>query len=331
MKITNEMIHPELRKTGKVIRTLLPYFRPSTFRVCNRVQIFMKGRAGKDIQYEQIWIPRDKSNVNASKLRLCVYRPLHQKEDAPGILWIHGGGYGLGLPEQDENFIRDFILESGCTVVAPDYCLSVNAPYPAALEDCYTALLWLKENAPVLGVRTDQLMVGGDSAGGGLAAALTIYARDKGRVAIAFQMPLYPMLDDRMITKSSQNNDAPVWNTKSNENAWKLYLGSLHGTDNVPTYAAPGRLVDFHNLPPAFTYVGSIEPFCDETINYMEQLKAAGVSVTYKVFKGCYHAFDIIGSKSSPAKEAKALLMENFRYAVNHYYAGQPDIPIRER
>lgn len=323
MTVTNKMIHPELRKTGKLIRIILPYFRPSTFYMCNRALKFMKGRASKAIRYEQIRIPSHNSRGEASGLRLCVYRPLEIKENVPGLVWIHGGGYGLGIPEQDEKAILNFIRESGCTVVAPDYCLSVTAPYPAALEDCYTALLWLKENASSLGIRTDQLMVGGDSAGGGLTAALAIYARDKGEVAIAFQMPLYPMLDDRMITKSSQNNDAPVWNTKSNENGWKLYLGALYGTDKVPAYAAPARLSDFRGLPPAFTFVGSIEPFCDETVCYMEQLKAAGVSVRYKVFDGCYHAFDIIGSKSSPAKEATALLMENFRYAVKHYFAPQ--------
>lgn len=93
-------------------------------------------------------------------------------------------------------------------------------------------------------MRRDKIFVGGNSAGGGMTAALTLYARDKGEVNIAFQMPLYPMLDDRP-TKTSKNNDAPVWNTKSNIAAWKLYLGDDYGTDRVSKYAAPARETDF--------------------------------------------------------------------------------------
>lgn len=323
MKITNKMINPEIRKVGVAIRTLLPFFRVSTFKLLNYFRVFTKGKAGKGIHYEQRFIHRNSGNSNQNEIRLCIYSPLKSKKNVPGILWIHGGGYAFGIPEQDEIFIRRFVLEHGCVVVAPDYCLSTEAPYPAALNDCYTTLLWLKENASAYGIRSDQLMVGGESAGGGLTAALAIYARDKGEVAIAFQMPLYPMLDDRMITESSKNNDAPVWNTKSNENGWKLYLDSLYNTENVPVYAAPARLKDFTNLPPAFTFIGSIDPFYDETVTYFEQLKAVGIPANYQVFKGCFHAFDILAINSTPAIKAWALLEENFRFAVSHYFAKQ--------
>ncbi len=210
-------------------------------------------------------------------------------------------------------------------MVAPEYTHSTKAPYPAALEDCYAALLWLKQNAARLGVRPDQLMVGGVSAGGGLAAALAIYARDKGEVAIAFQLPLYPMLDDRMMTASARDNDAPMWNTRSNEAAWKLYLGDLYGSDNVPAYAAPARLTDAVGLPPAFTFVGGIEPFCDETVLYFQMLRASGVNAECTVFDGCFHAFNKIGPYTTPAKEAEAALREHFKYAAEHYFAPQPD------
>ena len=326
MNISNKMIHPEIRTIGKIIRFIIPYFKTSTFKLSRHIIGVLKKKSCKDMCYEQIYIPRKERRVTEDLLRICVYSPFERKKKATGILWIHGGGYGLGVPEQDEAFIRRFVLTYNCVVVSPDYCLSTIAPYPAALEDCYTALMWLKENAALYDICPNQLMVGGDSAGGGLTAALTIYARDKREVAIAFQMPLYPMLDDRMITKSSQNNDAPVWNTKSNENAWKLYLGSLYGTEDISPYAAPARLTDFSNLPPAVTYVGDLEPFYDETVNYMEQLKAAGVSAKYKVFTGCYHAFDIMAGKTTPAKEAVEFLMKNFEYAQNHYFKEQPFI-----
>lgn len=338
-RVPDEIIHPDLRNSGKWIRRILPYFKPSTFRKANRILKFMKGRCGKGLRYEQVWIPRD-GGPGASKLRLCIYRspersgdpPGGQSSDnmfatseasAPGLLWMHGGGYGLGIPEIDEGAFRELIRETGCVIVAPDYRLSVEAPYPAALEDCYTALLWLKNHAASLGVRDNQLMVGGFSAGGGLAAALAIYARDKGEVSIAFQMPIYPMLDDRMITGSSRENDAPVWNTRSNETGWRLYLSSLYDTDEVPAYAAPARLLDFRGLPPAFTFVGSVEPFFDETVEYMERLKAAGVPVNYKVFDGCFHAFDTVAKTSAPAIEAKKIMTDHLRYATEHYFAEQ--------
>ncbi len=324
MKITNEMIHPQLRRTGRVLRRILPFFTEKTFHFCNRAMVVMRGRHTKKVCCNEIWIPYPDTDSTENKLRLCVYTPKEPRENVPGLLWIHGGGYAIGAPEQDEGFIIDFIAESGCVVVAPDYRLSTEAPYPAALNDCYTALLWLKEHATEYHIREDQLMVGGDSAGGGLTAALCIYARDKKEVAVAYQMPLYPMLDDRMITESSQDNDAPVWNTKSNENGWKLYLGNLYGTNDVPAYAAPARLTDFTGLPPAFTFVGSIEPFRDEAITYMENLKVAGIPAEYQVFDGCFHAFDLMGAHSAPGKESRELLRQNFRYAVEHYFAAQP-------
>lgn len=356
MHITNEMIHPELRKKGKLLRGILPYFSIRTFHLCNRLQKLMKGKHTKELSCEEIWIDRPHPVAGEKKLRICVYRSKDSyahsgsftdcsgissdttakkitspgqkvsslQKEVPGLLWIHGGGYAIGAPEQDENFIKNFINECDCVVVAPDYCLSTTAPYPAALEDCYTALLWLKAHATDYHIRNDQIMVGGDSAGGGLTAALTIYARDKKEVSISFQMPLYPMLDDRMLTESSQKNDAPVWNTKSNEYGWKLYLGELYGADQVPAYAAPARLADYHGLPPAFTFVGSIEPFRDETIAYMEALKSAGIPVEYRIFEGCFHAFDLMGSGTDIAKEATGLLLQNFRYATEHYFAPQP-------
>jgi len=231
-------------------------------------------------------------------------------------------GYAIGAPEQDEGFIQRFIGESGAVVVSPDYTLSVDRPYPAALNDCYAALLWLRDNGGRYGMREDQIFVGGDSAGGGLAAALSLYARDRGEVNIAFQMLLYPMLDDRL-TESSRDNAAPVWNTESNENGWMLYLGDLYGTDCVPAYAAPGRAKDYSGLPPACSFVGSLEPFRDETAAYIENLRKAGVTAEFKVFDGCFHAFDLICGKSQVGREAAAFLMESYRYAAGNYFAEQ--------
>ena len=134
------------------------------------------------------------------------------------------------------------------------------------MDDCYAALLYLRSHAAALGVRSDQLMVGGESAGGGLCAAVCIRARDEGTVNVAFQMPLYPMLDDRD-TETSRDNHGRGWNTRRNHLAWRLYLRGSDRAD-LPPYAAPARLTDFSGLPPAYSFVGDGEPFYAETVRY---------------------------------------------------------------
>ena len=145
------------------------------------------------------------------------------------MLWIHGGGYAIGTPEQSRATARRLVAATDCVVALPDYRLSTQAPCPAALHDRYDALLWLRDHADELGIASDQLVVGGDSAGGGLTAAVTLLARDRGEVAVAFQVPLYPMIDDRP-TASSCDDDAPVWNTAIDEAAWDLHLSPCAAT-----------------------------------------------------------------------------------------------------
>jgi acetyl esterase/lipase len=319
------MIHPELRRAGIVIRRL---FKVKEMNLIIRVQRlwprFRKYVKTKGLRFNEFNIPTPDNPC----LRLCVYRALEAKPDAVGLLWIHGGGFLVGSPEMDIGYYRRFINAANCVAVSPDYRLSTCAPYPAALNDCYNTLLWMKEHAAKLGIRTDQLFVGGVSAGGGLAAAVTLIARDNGEVNVAFQMPLYPMLDDRMATPSSKDNDAPVWNTRANKIAWKHYLGGLHGTTDVPPYAAPSRATDFSGLPPAYTFVGDIEPFYDETRKYIANLQNAGVPAEIDIYPGCFHAFDMIGKRSEIARQATQKYIEAFRFAVAHYCATQPCIKL---
>lgn len=319
MHIKTAMINPELRVVGTLIRVILPRFTERKFRLAKWPIARKKGKCRSQLNYEQIYITR----ADVSMLRLCIYTPSTRHENVPGLLWLHGGAYAMGTPEQDERFIARFVQSSACVVVSPDYRLSIEAPYPAALEDSYLALLWLKEHGGEYGMRSDQIMVGGDSAGGGLAAALALFARDKAEVSIAFQMLLYPMLDDRMNTHSATDNDAPIWNSKSNEISWKLYLGDLYGKESVPVYAAPARSPELRGLPPACSYVGSIEPFRDETIDYIERLQAAGIQVDFAVFDACFHGFDILFPRTKVAIEATNFLMTCFAYACEHYFAVQ--------
>ena len=209
-----------------------------------------------------------------------------------------------------------------CVVVSPDYRLALDAPYPAGLHDCYDTLLWVKEHAAEIGGRDDQIFVAGDSAGGGLTVAVSVLARDKGEVNIAFQMPLYPMIDDRQTNPSAVNNTMPVWSSKHNKVAWELYLQGLQGAE-VPVYAAPARATNFADLPPAATFVGTLDPFADETRMYVEKLKAAGVPAQLKVFEGCYHGFDQVVPNADKSKEAIKFMTDAYAHAVDHYFAAQ--------
>ena len=263
--------------------------------------------------------------VNGHKIRLLILHPLSGgQEKAPGVLWIHGGGYQSGSAK-DVFATRalSLVVKFGAVLVAPEYRLSRKHPYPAALQDCYTALLYMTEHAEELGIRDDQIMVGGESAGGGMTAALCMLARDRGEVSIAFQMPIYPMLDDRD-TPTSRDNHAPNWNTRRNRKAWKRYLRETYGTELVPYYAAPSRCTDYSGLPPCYTYVGEIEPFCYETEEYVRRLRAAGVEAHIDVYPDWFHAYDLFHPTKKIVREAVGRFEERFRYAMEHYYAPQP-------
>ena len=259
------------------------------------------------------------------RIRIRMIRPAGEPpEKSPGVLWIHGGGYQSGS-SRDVYVTRALSLavKFGAVVVSPDYRLSRKHPYPAGLHDCYAALLYMKEHAEGLGIRDDQIMVGGESAGGGMAAALCMLAKDIGSVNIAFQMPLYPMLDDRD-TETSRDNHAPNWNTKRNHKAWKRYLRDAWGTDLVSPYAAPARREDVSGLPPCYTYVGAIEPFCRETVDYVERLKQAGIEAEADVYPDWFHAYDLIFPMKKVSREAIGKFEQHFAYALAHYFAPQP-------
>ena len=246
------------------------------------------------------------------------------KERTPGILWIHGGGYVTGMAKMIYmSRAMDLVKKYGAVVITPEYRLSKNAPYPAALHDCYAALKYLKEHADELGINSSQIMVGGESAGGGLAAALCMYARDKGEVNIAYQMPLYPMIDN-LDTDSSRDNHAPVWNTKRNHMGWKAYLGDLWELgEHVPPYAAAARQTDYSNLPPAYTFVGDIEPFYCETLAYIENLKKAGVEAEVDVYPNCFHAFDMLLPFKKVSRRAIEQFERQYLIACERYSAEQ--------
>lgn len=273
---------------------------------------------GLDLRAERVRIADGKRRVPA-----LVLKPLVPRSDAPGVLWAHGGGYATGMKEMA--FMSrpvDLVTRFGAVVVVPGYRLSWQAPYPAAIHDCYSALLWMADHARELGVNPAQLMVGGESAGGGLAASLSMLARDRGRVRLAFQMPLCPMIDN-LDTETSRDNHAKVWNTRRNHQAWRLYLRKDATSAQVSPYAAAARQTDYAGLPPAYTFCGTAEPFYAETLAYVEALRAAGVDAQVDAYEGMYHAFDLFEPDSEMGRLAIERLCEHFEHACETCFAPQ--------
>ena len=270
----------------------------------------------------------DKETLSESVMingrKALIVRSRNFQTNGPGILWVHGGGYETGMMQM-VYFSRamDLVKKYGAVVLTVDYRLAPKYPYPCGFEDCYAGLLYLKENAERLNIRSDQIMVGGESAGGGMTVALCMKARDEGSVNIAFQMPLYPMLDHRD-TESSKDNHGKVWDTKKNHRAWDRYLKN---TDiyNVPIYASPALCKDYSNLPPCYTFVCDGEPFYSETLTYIDNLKQAGIEAECDVYHGNVHAFDLEKPNAPMSKEAARKFEEHYLYALLHYFAPQKE------
>ena len=245
--------------------------------------------------------------TGAPDLRLRLYIPCEEKRDRPGILYIHGGGYILGTPEMTDLSCVRMAGELGAVVASVDYRLAPENPYPAPLEDCYAALVWLAASEGELGLDSKNIAVVGGSAGGGLTAALCLLARDRKGPAVAFQAPLYPMIDDRNITPSSREfTDPRVWSRAKNLAAWEMYLGPIFGGD-VPIYGAPSRAADLSGLPPTYTIVGELDLFRDETIDYVARLLQAGVPAEFHIYPGCFHGFDMMPCETGRRAEQELL------------------------
>jgi len=316
----SDLIHPELVKPGKVMKLI---FRPNKtmLRFFNRGAKKQLGAELDGFENATHYVDRTRGD---GAVRVRVYGPKDNQEQLPVLLYFHGGGYAIGSPEGSHAEITRFLKACPCIIVAPDYTKSFVAPYPAAIDDCEDTLDWMLANAEPLGIRTDKVIVGGHSAGGGLTVCLLERLRERADVAIAFQMPIYPMLNHLSNTPSASNNVMPVWSTKHNKLAWKMYLGDLADSNAVPTDAAPAQLTDLSGFPPAATYVGNLDPFHDETQQYVELLEKSGVAVESKVYEGCYHAFDVAAPNAPPSVDAIQFMQDQFVTATEKYTAPQP-------
>jgi len=252
----------------------------------------------------------------ASQVPVTIYEPKKRAQElTPGMLFLHGGGYVCG---NSKDPCCQKIAESvGCVAVSVDYRRAPENPYPAALEDSYAALKWFSDNAQQMGVDRNKIAVVGASAGGGLAAAVTLLARDRGGPRICFQLLIYPMLDDRNETASSREmTDKRIWNRTSTLTGWRAYLRSLEN-GIIPEYAAPSRASDLSGLPPAYTFVGELEPFRDEVIDYASRLVKAGVPTEFHLYPGCFHACERMAPYTDIGKRIISEYIGALRNAFN--------------
>ena len=224
---------------------------------------------------------------------------------------MHGGGYVVGTYEMEDLRFDRWCQSLNIVGVSVEYRLAPETPYPGPLEDCYAGLKWTFEQAETLGIDRDHIGIGGASAGAGLAAGLALLVRDRGEIPNQFQLLIYPMIDDRIESVSSQW-EVPIWPPSSNHFGWASYLGDLAGKE-PPAYAAPARATELSGLPPALILVGSLDGFHDEDIEYAKRLNHAGVHTELHVYPGAPHGFDGMMPTTRLAKEARRAMHEWLR------------------
>ncbi|MFN3457601.1 MAG: alpha/beta hydrolase [Novosphingobium sp.] len=248
-----------------------------------------------DIALQRITVP---ASPSGPELGIILHRPVGRTGSLPLYFHIHGGGFVLGSAIMSSPANIVLAREVGCVVASVDYRLSPEVTGQQPVEDCYRALCWLAGNAQSHGIDPSRIVIGGESAGGGLAASLALMVRDRGTIALAMQMLICPMLDDRT------QGDHPhcgefVWTAEANAAAWALRIGSEDVVQDRRGYIAAARADDLHGVAPAYIAVGSLDLFLEEDIAYAQRLARAGVPVDLHVYAGGYHGFELAADASA--------------------------------
>lgn len=302
MKKDISTIHPELQTAARQLPAIT-YSRKNLWLMNWVMRLRPAPKMPDDILIENVFVP---AQTDQARIRLRVYKPRSLSAPTPALLWLHGGGYVLGNPEQDDECCAQYGRELGITVVSVDYRYAPKYPFPIGLEDSYAALAWLAAQAQSLSIDVQHLAIGGASAGGGLAAALAQLAYDRQAIQPVFQLLVYPMLDDRTVLRADLSGKTYLaWDQQSNRFGWESYLGRPCGVDDVPEYAVPARRADLSGLPPAWVGVGTADLFHDEDVAYAQRLKDCAVPCEIEIVPGAFHGFDVF--------DAKIPLVQTFR------------------
>jgi acetyl esterase/lipase len=262
---------------------------------------------------EKLEVPRGEPRGVAVR----VFRPRDAAGSLPVVVWIHGGAYVVGSASQDDLLCSELAVRTGTVVVSVDYRLAPEDPYPAALDDCYAATCWAAAGG-VQSTDPSRLAIAGASAGAGLAAAVALYARDRGGPPIAFQLLLYPFLDDRRDTPSHRaGRDAPLFTTTDAGHGWRHYLRGLTGGDGVPQYASPARAVALAGLPPAYVLAAGMDCLRDEAVNYAMAMARADVAVELHLVPAVPHGFDAVAPEAAVSRRVIAEYTAALRRALD--------------
>ena len=281
-----EKVHPDLTKK-------IPTLTFSRWNI-KLIRFFMKYLTPKPTPHDSI----ETSTVILDGIEMRVHKP-KANGSTSALLWIHGGGLIVGNPSQDDGRCAEFAEKLNIVVVAVKYRLAPEHPYPGAIDDCYAAWSAIQKNHLELGINPESIVIGGASAGGGLAACLALRIRDESKQQPLGQLLVYPMLDDRTTLNTEFHpKEHLVWNNQSNLTGWGAYLGDELGKETISLFAAAGRHDNLQNLPPVWIGVGTLDLFHDEDLKYANRLKTSGVSTTLVVVDGGYHAFDMLDEQA---------------------------------
>ena len=298
-----DLVDPELRKPYRFMRSL-----PVANRIGLRVMRALMPLAGRaktpsDIVFETMPCGQ------ADGVRIFTPR---SGSSGAAVLWIHGGGMIVGAASQDDARCYEITRRLDAVVVSAEYRLAPEHPFPAPLDDCFAAWTWLHDSAEARGIDPTRVAIGGQSAGGGLAAALVQRIHDMDGVQPTAQWLFCPMLDDRTAAKHELDATKHIlWSNKSNRAGWSAYLGVEPGAATTPDYTVPARRADLSGLPPAWIGTGDIELFYDENRVYAAALEAAGVECVLDVVPGAPHGFETVASGT---RIAQAYLDRSFEW-----------------
>lgn len=303
-KLVNRDLLPALNIPDEIGQLL----RGNPIAAREQFNAFMQGLPPSEIVVSERVIDSPDGDVT-----IVLYEPPHTNQRS-AVLWAHGGGYLVGSARQNALClaIAEYV---GCTVVAVEYRLAPEHPFPAGMEDCYTALRWLFENADTVNVDATRIAIGGDSAGGGVAAGLALMNRDRHALPIVLQLLLYPMISDTHDTPSGHAVTHPkVWNRDISLFAWDLYLKDQG--NNVSPYAAAYRATDVSNLPPTYICVGMLDLFRDENIEYAQRLMAANVPTELVVYPAMIHGGDVLVPDAPISQRMRSHYMNALKQAL---------------
>lgn len=304
--------HPDLRLARFLPRTSATRVNRRIFRAIARIGAGTPPRGGELVDL-------------GDNVTLRVQRPARASDGTrrPAVLHMHGGGLIIGSASQGDALCRQIADELGAVAVSVNYRMPPEHPYPAPLDDCYRALQWLAAQPDVDPTR---IAVMGESAGGHLAAAVALLARDRGEIGLAGQVLSYPMLDDRTDESAAAHpHMLRLWNGRSNRLGWGMYLGAgpalahTAGPAATPLDAAtlelavPARRADLSNLPPTWIGVGTLDLFHDEDVEYARRLTAAGVQCELHIVPGAYHGFDQSEPKAAVSRDFLRRQLEALR------------------